>query len=151
MIGGRTHNSYNSNIAGGKPVNYLSQNDLILINQGIHPKTGYSIINQGALQEAATAPGRIMYGNEVSRYLGQKSAALVYPIAQSHAFQDANKRTAYNALRQFLANNGYQIINGREQFVQDLIGQCADDFPITIVVLGGRLQMQFIKQGGWFI
>lgn len=87
-----------------------------------------------------------MFGTEMNKTLGEKAAALVYPIAQSHPFQDGNKRTAYEALRQFLEVNNFGIINGREEFVKELIGQCAAHPAIAQNVLSGRLQVNFIKK-----
>jgi death on curing protein len=132
-------------------MNYLSEADIRQINESLPGKSGYNILNAGALQEAANAPGREMFGKELDPYLGGKAAALVYPIAQSHPFQDGNKRTAYLALELFLNRNGYQIIPGQEDFVRDLVGRCAAHVPITKQLLGARLQMSFIKQGAGFI
>ena len=130
---------------------YITRNQIIAINANITGAHGHSIINAGALDEAINAPARVIMGHEMNKLLGEKAAALVMPIAQAHPFQDGNKRTAAQALVQFLAINGYTIIQGRENFVNDLIGRCADALPITKEDLAARLQMQIIKIGATFV
>lgn len=130
-------------------MNYLTRQEIIDINKDIIPAS--TIINNGALDAAALMPGRVMFGVELHKSLGQKAAALVYPIAQNHPFNDGNKRTAYQALRAFLGMNNYTIIEGREATVQGFIGRCADEVPIEQEELAGRLQMQFLKNGALFV
>ena len=72
---------------------YLTEAEIKDINHGLpnlHVKT---VMNPGALQSAAQDPGRVVYGTELHKTLGQKAAALVYPISQNHPFGDGNGRT----------------------------------------------------------
>jgi death on curing protein len=132
-------------------MNYLTAAEIETLNQAVPNKTGEGVINPGALGSAATGPGQTYGGHELNRLFGEKAAALVLPIAQNHPFQDGNKRTAYATLVRFLALNQYQIITGREDFVRDLIGQCAANPPIAKHNLAARLQMSFIRVGATFL
>ena len=109
---------------------YLTESDIKAINMGIPLKSGYSVLNSGALSEAANAPGRVMFGMEANPTIAEKAAALVYPIVQSHPFQDANKRTAFLALKKFLELNQRRINPAMEEQVKNLIGRAADEEPI---------------------
>lgn len=126
-------------------MNYLTEEDIIQFNKGINNKGGYSIVNQGALDEAVLAPSRVVFGRELNHLFGEKAAALVFPIAQNHPFQDGNKRTAYFTLVEFLKKNNYKIITGQENSIIQLIGECAKERPITKQKLAATLQMRVIK------
>ena len=53
-----------------------------------------------------------------------KAAALFESLAQNHAFHNANKRTAFAALVQYLAYNGYLL---------NMSPKAAEDFTIGVV------------------
>ncbi|WP_281759728.1 type II toxin-antitoxin system death-on-curing family toxin [Alicyclobacillus hesperidum] len=53
-----------------------------------------------------------------------KAAALFESLEQNHAFHNANERTAFLALLQFLSYNGYTFVMDQKQ---------AEDFVVDVV------------------
>jgi death-on-curing protein len=54
----------------------------------------------------------------------EKSAAIFESLGQNHAFQNANKRTAFMALVVFLSNNNYEFemeSKRAENFTVDMV------------------------------
>lgn len=62
------------------------------------------------LDSAIHRPMQSAFGTEAYPDIFTKAAALFESIAKNHCFHNANKRTAFVALRQFLAYNGYSFM-----------------------------------------
>jgi death-on-curing protein len=61
------------------------------------------------LDSAVNRPKQSAFGQDAYETVFQKAAALFESIAQNHAFHNANKRTAFLSLTQFLVYNGYDF------------------------------------------
>lgn len=81
--------------------------------------------NEEALSEATEGPGF-----DYAEKLSQAVYCLAVAIAQHHPFVDGNKRTATEAVRQFLTRNGQQPTSEQMEKVGGLINLLADDPPI---------------------
>lgn len=65
-----------------------------------------------------------MFGEDAYPTIFAKGAALFESLAQNHAFHNANKRTAFLSLLQFLGYNGYTFVMHQKQ---------AEDFVVDVV------------------
>ena len=61
------------------------------------------------LDSAVALPQATMFGEDLYPDLFLKAAAMLRSIAQNQAFLDGNKRTAWLAMRVFLAVNGFNV------------------------------------------
>lgn len=109
-------------------VRYLHQKELILINATLikrySPGEQMGVEDTGLLDSAINRPKQSAFGDEAYHTIWLKAAALYSSIAQNHAFHNANKRTAFAAMKQFLWVNVYQSIAPQkevEEFTVDLV------------------------------
>jgi death-on-curing protein len=73
-------------------------------------------IRDGGLLESAIArPLQMLAYSRPEPDLAELGAALAYGIARNHPFVDANKRTAYVAMRTFLVLNGTDVVAQPEE------------------------------------
>jgi death-on-curing protein len=90
----------------GEP-RYLSVADVVALHEAVMRRTGYvpaPLRDEGLLDSAVQRPRMAAYYGDAD--LIQQAAVLAVGIAQSQAFLDGNKRTAYAALDVFLRLNG---------------------------------------------
>lgn len=73
---------------------------------------------------ALNRPKASAFGEDAYPDLWTKAAALLAGIAQNHSFHNANKRTGFAAMKQFLWVNGYQLTMSEEM---------AEEFTVTVV------------------
>jgi death on curing protein len=76
------------------------------------------------LESAVYRPQQSVFGEEAYPNIFMKAAALFESLAQNHAFHAANKRTAFAALVQYLAYNGYLL---------NMSPKAAEDFTFGVV------------------
>lgn len=81
------------------PYVYLSEAEITQINRSVG---GVTTINAGGLTAAAQGPAAGFAGVDLRPTLADKAATLIIEISQGHPFNDANKRTATEALDQFI-------------------------------------------------
>ncbi|MCM3041515.1 type II toxin-antitoxin system death-on-curing family toxin [Paenibacillus motobuensis] len=109
-------------------VRYLSVQEVIAINvamiQKYSPREDVGVKDGGMLESAVFRPQSSAFGEEAYPSLFGKAAALFQSLGQNHAFQNANKRTAFTALVIFLRLNGCS-------FVMDQ--KAAEDFTVNMV------------------
>jgi len=109
-------------------VRYLSVQEVIAINvamiQKYSPREDVGVKDEGMLESAVFRPQSSAFGEEAYPSLFEKAAALFQSLGQNHAFQNANKRTAFTALVIFLRLNGCS-------FVMDQ--KAAEDFTVNMV------------------
>lgn len=107
---------------------YLSEQEIIAINYFLidrySPGEQKGIKDSSLLNSAIERPKQIVFGADAYIDVFEKGAALFESIAKNHCFQNANKRTAFVALLQFLSYNGFYFI--MEQ-------QAAEDFVVDVV------------------
>jgi death-on-curing protein len=88
---------------------WLSFETVIEINRALVAITGeqHFLRDQGLLESALARPqNAFAYGEEDIVVLAVR---LMAGIAQAHAFEQGNKRTAYVAMVQFLIENGWDV------------------------------------------
>lgn len=88
---------------------WLSVETVIGINRSLVEETGehYFLRDQGLLEGALARPqNAFAYGEDDIVALAVR---LMAGIAQCHAFEQGNKRTAFTATRLFLRTNGYDL------------------------------------------
>jgi death-on-curing protein len=107
---------------------YLSEQEVISINYFLidrySPGEPKGIKDTGLLISSVERPKQTVFGADAYVDVFEKGAALFESIAKNHCFLNANKRTAFVALLQFLSYNGYHFI--MEQ-------QAAEDFVVDVV------------------
>lgn len=85
----------------------LRTHDIILENSEVADETGF-IDETGALFESAhNAIFASFFGIDFYPTIIEKASRLCFGIISNHCFRNANKRTAYQCLRQTLDLNGY--------------------------------------------
>ncbi|MGM0523608.1 MAG: type II toxin-antitoxin system death-on-curing family toxin [Bacillota bacterium] len=108
---------------------YLTGKEIILLNSLLikrySPNEMVGVKDYSLLMSAVERPKQTVFKSEAYPTIWTKAAALYSSIAQNHAFFNANKRTAFASMKQFLWMNGYRFcINQRE----------AEDYTVNIVV-----------------
>jgi death-on-curing protein len=103
-----------------KEVEAVNRAMILQYSQGEH----IGIKDQGLLESAVYRPQQTFAGEELYPLIEGKAAALFESLAQNHAFQNANKRTAFMALFIFLDYNQYHL-NMPQKF--------AEDFTVDVV------------------
>lgn len=93
-------------------IRYLSVAEVVAINIAVIQK--YSLgeqigIKSNSLLESALLRPQSSAFEEASPSIFEKAAALFQSLGENHAFQHANKRTAFTALVIFLHYNGYHF------------------------------------------
>ncbi|AWQ82735.1 Fic family protein [Pseudomonas aeruginosa] len=118
------------------PYVYLSEAEITQINRSVG---GVTTINAGGLTAAAQGPAAGFAGVDLRPTLADKAATLIIEISQGHPFNDANKRTATEALDQFIKKNrgGRGIIGGKHKAIY-VVNQCADQHP-ALTINNGKL------------
>lgn len=108
---------------------YLTEQEVIAINYFLidrySPGEPKGVKDAGLLDSALQRPKQTVFGADAYIDVFEKATALFESIAKNHCFQNANKRTAFVALLQFLSYNGYK-------FTMDQ--QAAEDFVVDVVV-----------------
>lgn len=92
---------------------YLTYIEVAAINQYViekfSPGEQIGIKSPELLDSAVNRPKQSAFGQDAYETVFQKAAALFESVAQNHAFHNANKRTAFLSLTQFLFYNGYDF------------------------------------------
>ena len=91
-------------------VEYLGLADYLLIAEavlGVPAEVLYHSTNLQLADSALHAPAASYGGVEFYSTFAEKAAVLCVHICNNHALPDGNKRVAYEALREFVARNGY--------------------------------------------
>ena len=89
------------------------------------PNEIIGIKDENMLDSAIMRPRQMIGGEEAYPNLPLKAAALFESLAQNHPFQNANKRTAFACMHQFLYLNGYSL---------KVEPKIAEDFTVHVVV-----------------
>lgn len=109
-------------------IRYLTVQEVIsiniyLINRYSNKETA-KVKDAKLLDSAINRPKQSAFGEDAYVTIVEKASALFHSLALNHAFHNANKRTAFTAMIQFLRYNEYT-------FVMDL--QEAEDFVVDVV------------------
>ncbi|ALC80361.1 MULTISPECIES: type II toxin-antitoxin system death-on-curing family toxin [Bacillus] len=107
---------------------FLTIQEVIALNkyliQTLSPGELIGVKEPSLLESAVYRPQSSAFGEDAYPTLFEKGAALFESLAQNHAFQNANKRTALLSLTFFLRYNGYHF----EMTTEDKI-----EFTVSIV------------------
>lgn len=92
---------------------YITHKQAIFLNGVIikrySPEEMIGVKDEKMLDSAIMRPQSSAFEKDAYPSLTEKAAALFASLAQNHAFQNANKRTAFACLHQFLWMNGYKL------------------------------------------
>lgn len=103
-------------------VRYLTEQEVIAINQFLIQKYSsdepVGVKEPGLLNSAVNRPKAAFGGEDAYPTVAGKAAALFESLSQNHCFYNANKRTAFVSLQQFLRYNGYRFVMDQEQAVE---------------------------------
>ncbi|MCM3790394.1 type II toxin-antitoxin system death-on-curing family toxin [Domibacillus indicus] len=94
-------------------IKFLTHKQVIFLNGVVikrySPDEMIGVKDEKMLDSALMRPQSSAFGEDAYPSLTEKAAALYASLAQNHAFQNANKRTAFACLHQFLWINGYRL------------------------------------------
>ncbi|MFD2658509.1 type II toxin-antitoxin system death-on-curing family toxin [Gracilibacillus thailandensis] len=103
-------------------VRYLTEKEVIFINsiviQKYTPGEQQGVKDVGLLQSALHRPKQTVFGQDAYPTIFDKAAALFASLTQNHSFHNANKRTGFSAMKQFLWLNGYNLIANQREAVE---------------------------------
>jgi death-on-curing protein len=101
-------------------VRYLSLEEVILIHERIVERFGggRGLRDRKSLDSAIGRPQATFEGQDLYPDLFTKAAALGESLARNHPFVDGNKRTAWEAMRTFLEENGRPLRAGPDEIVE---------------------------------
>lgn len=91
-------------------VEYLGLGDFLLIAEAVLDVPAEVLALSSDLNMADSAlhaPATSFGGYELHRSFAEKAAVLCARLCNNHPLIDGNKRVAYEALREFVARNGY--------------------------------------------
>lgn len=120
---------------------YLTEQEVIAINYFLidrySPAEPKGVKDMGLLNSSVERPKQTIFGEDAYVNVFEKGAALFESIAKNHYFQNANIRTAFVALLQFLSYNGHFFImeqHAAEDFVVDVVTHKYDFNEIVSVI-----------------
>lgn len=123
-------------------IKYLTKGQIVYLNAFLikkySPNEDVGIKEPKLLDSAINRPRQSAFGEDAYKTVFEKAAALFQSLAQNHPFYNANKRTAYAALKSFLLLNGYAI----EAEYQE-----KEDFTVNISDQQNRMGINEIS--GW--
>ncbi len=107
---------------------FLTEEEVIAINlyviQEFSLGEQVGVKSPDLLNSAVNRPKQSVFGKDAYPTIFAKGAALFESLSQNHAFHNANKRTAFLSLLQFLGYNGYHCVMNQKQ---------AEDFVVDVV------------------
>ncbi|MCF8568620.1 type II toxin-antitoxin system death-on-curing family toxin [Alicyclobacillus tolerans] len=107
---------------------FLTEDEVIAINlyviQEFSPVEQSGVKFPDLLNSAVHRPQQSVFTQDAYATIFAKAAAFFESLAQNHAFHNANKRTAFLSLLQFLGYNGYTFVMDQKK---------AEDFVVDVV------------------
>ncbi|MCC3359590.1 type II toxin-antitoxin system death-on-curing family toxin [Bacillus sp. REN16] len=107
---------------------YLTEQEVIAVNYLLidrySPNEPKGLKDMNLLNSSIERPKQTVFGEDAYVAIFEKGAALFESIAKNHCFLNANKRTAFVCLVQFLSYNGYRFAmdpKEAEDFVVDAV------------------------------
>jgi death on curing protein len=109
-------------------IRYLTEAEIVAINlyliKTYSPGEKAGVKIPTLLNSAVFRPQQSAFLEDRYGSLFEKAAALFDSLAKNHAFHNANKRTAFVSMVQFLKYNGYRFTAPQKQ---------AEDFTVEVV------------------
>ncbi|GAA0594104.1 type II toxin-antitoxin system death-on-curing family toxin [Virgibacillus siamensis] len=123
------------------PIRYLTVEEVIsinlyLINRYSRGETA-GVKDATLLDSAINRPKQSAFGEDAYPSMVEKAAALFQSLAFNHAFHNANKRTAFTSMIQFLKYNGlnfYMDPKEAEDFVVDTVNHKYNFADIVTII-----------------
>ncbi|MGG6431947.1 type II toxin-antitoxin system death-on-curing family toxin [Anoxybacillus sp. D401a] len=110
---------------------YVTVEEIIAMNffiiEKYSPCEMKGVKEQSLLESAVYRPQQSVFGEDAYPTIFEKAAALFESLAKNHCFYNANKRTAFVALIQFLKYNGYRFVMPQDEaieFVVNVVNHC---------------------------
>jgi len=99
---------------------YLTTDEVLLIHERILEKFGGAggLRDWRLLDSAVQRPRAAFGGKDLYPNLFTKAAALGHSLVLNRPFVDGNKRTAWEAMKRFLGENGVRLRAGAEEIVE---------------------------------
>lgn len=102
----------------------MTERDVIAINRDVilryTPNEDILVKDYNLLSSAVNRPRQSAFGDDAYKTVFEKGAALLESIAKNHAFESANKRTAFTSLVVFLHINGY-LLQMDQKYAEDFV------------------------------
>ncbi|WP_347553251.1 type II toxin-antitoxin system death-on-curing family toxin (plasmid) [Pseudalkalibacillus hwajinpoensis] len=109
-------------------IRYVTEAETVALNlyliRKYSPSETAGVKDSALLNSAINRPKQSVLGEEAYPSIAAKAAALFESLAKNHAFHNANKRTAFTALLQFLKYNHFTLTMEPKQ---------AEDFTVDTV------------------
>ena len=119
-------------------IRYVTAQEVIALNyfltERYSPMQIKGIKEPVLLDTAVNRPMQDTNGKEPYPDIISKAAALFESIIQNQCFHNANKRTAFVAVRQFLSYNGYDLIVGQQDIVNFVVETAGSNYTFDEVV-----------------
>lgn len=110
-------------------VRYLNEKEVIFLNalmiKKYTPNEQIGVKDINLLQSALARPKQTVFGQDAYPTIWEKAGALYASLTQNHAFHNANKRTGFSAMKQFLWVNGYNLIADPKE---------AEEYTVMVVI-----------------
>jgi death-on-curing protein len=102
---------------------YLSAEQVLLIHERVLALFGgeSGLLSYSLLDSACQRPQATFEGKELYTSLFAKAAALGHSLVLNHPFVDGNKRTAWEAMKRFLGENGYHLKAAPDEIVSFML------------------------------
>jgi len=121
---------------------YLTVKEVEAINQYIilkySPNEQIGVKDRSMLESAVYRPQASAFGEDAYPTVETKAAALFESLAQNHPFHNANKRTAFTSLTQFLYYNSYDFEmpnqKAQEDFTVDIVNHKIEFEQISSII-----------------
>lgn len=85
------------------------------------PREMKGVKEKSLLESAVYRPKQSVLGEDAYPTIFEKVAALFESLAKNHCFHNANKRTAFVALIQFLKYNGYRLVMPQDEAIEFVV------------------------------
>nr|WP_289038811.1 type II toxin-antitoxin system death-on-curing family toxin [uncultured Allobacillus sp.] len=96
------------------------------------PKEQAGVKDANLLESALARPMQTLYGKDAYPTIYLKAAALFESLCQNHPFHNANKRTGFASMKQFLWINGMNFTAPQDE---------AEEFTMKVVIEKPELQI----------
>ncbi|MGO3878236.1 MAG: type II toxin-antitoxin system death-on-curing family toxin [Agrococcus casei] len=85
------------------------------------------LVEPGYLESAVRQPAQTWGGEFLYPTLLEQAGVLLFGVCKAHAFQDANKRTAWLSCMTFLDINGVELVDISQSDAEALVVAVADN------------------------
>lgn len=85
------------------------------------PREMKGVKEQSLLEFAVYRSQQSVFGEDAYPTIFEKAAALFESLAKKHCFHNANKRTAFVALIQFLKYNDYRLVMPQDEAIEFVV------------------------------